>query len=622
MLHFKNNIIEKSVPLNRHQRQLQRQRQVQRQGKARRKNNAKKSAKRRHRHRHRGKNRMSHNTQPHSPIGRVVRAANAARRRTLRRPSSDTFTLDALHKRLHRRDATSPTTTTAAAATAAATAATATTSAGSTSAPQSHATSPPGNQNARTSPSSSTSRSQTDSQSPAGKERQRSNNGRARYHARRPGIPTTTTVESAPHNPHQHQHQYELINARAHAHTRPPRPPPHTTGTVHASSPVLTRLPSRRRNDLRETLLHFPEHDATTVANLLTHFNGDVTLVYQRLTEARAQQRRADTTTSPLPPPPLPQLPPPPALPQSPRPRARHYLADASSRGGGSSAATARPSLSPSPSLSPRGALGVDGRPVVGVKRSRNMTREAATTLHTAHLSSGQQVDGALYGDGAMPRDRRSVSMQSSDAHVHVGAAATAALPVMTLAPAYVVPEMVYGPGGYDKGSEEQAMALGVTQRGRGEEQEMGSDDKRVVGLLRRVQDLERRLREHEKHSRKLQDAHHKRTEGHERDMTAVKQTHDSLMHDLDDNQRRVMKTEQYLDSMRCEMVLAVGRRRWKFISIAKAGLNNGLYYLLAYLVPVLAFVVRLLRDVVVQVRSRRRVQQARIRRRDDGASR
>lgn len=129
--------------------------------------------------------------------------------------------------------------------------------------------------------------------------------------------------------------------------------------------------------------------------------------------------------------------------------------------------------------------------------------------------------------------------------------------------------------------------------------------ERQVNELLVRIQQLEGRLETHEGDTLKNRKDIRRRMDSAEHKMEAVDQMHEALNAELDENQLRVGKTEQYLDAMRRDLLFVVGNRRWRFVRYARAGVHNVLYYFLAYLVPVLAFFIRLIRDVVVRVRRR-----------------
>lgn len=125
----------------------------------------------------------------------------------------------------------------------------------------------------------------------------------------------------------------------------------------------------------------------------------------------------------------------------------------------------------------------------------------------------------------------------------------------------------------------------------------------RVQALQKIVSKLEQRLAEVEDGNRRTRQRISCRLDAAMRDMSTIEKRHEGLCNEVDDNIIRVGKTEQYLDAMRRDLLLIVGQRQWAVWRIVRTAINNVLYYFLAYLVPILAFVVRLIRDVVVSIR-------------------
>lgn len=127
----------------------------------------------------------------------------------------------------------------------------------------------------------------------------------------------------------------------------------------------------------------------------------------------------------------------------------------------------------------------------------------------------------------------------------------------------------------------------------------------RVRALEKTVSKLEVHLTELEEGNRRMRHQISCRLDVAMRDLSTIDKRHEGLSVEVEDNLMRVGKTEQYLDAMRRDLLLIVGQRQWAVLRIVRAGVHNILYYFLAYLVPILAFVVRLIRDVVLGVRRR-----------------
>lgn len=123
--------------------------------------------------------------------------------------------------------------------------------------------------------------------------------------------------------------------------------------------------------------------------------------------------------------------------------------------------------------------------------------------------------------------------------------------------------------------------------------------------LLARIQELEAAFREFERETTAARKELGQRLEMSQLERRALEQRHEALGHELDENHKRGVKTEQYLDAMRRDLGKAIGSQQSKLTYIVKSTMNNGLYYILAYLVPVFAFLVRGFRDLFGAVRQR-----------------
>ena len=124
-----------------------------------------------------------------------------------------------------------------------------------------------------------------------------------------------------------------------------------------------------------------------------------------------------------------------------------------------------------------------------------------------------------------------------------------------------------------------------------------GDTPNTVYMLLRRVNELEARLADHERGTDSTRREIRRRMEASEVELRAAEVRHEELSHELEENYNRFVRTEQYLDTMRRDVVQAVGRQRWRVMSVARSAMNNVLYYFIAYfvayLVPMFMFLFR-----------------------------
>ena len=132
-----------------------------------------------------------------------------------------------------------------------------------------------------------------------------------------------------------------------------------------------------------------------------------------------------------------------------------------------------------------------------------------------------------------------------------------------------------------------------------------------VNGLVRRLTQLEDEYGKFERECLDVRAELQREFERLKMKLNSVEKMRDNLANELDENQRRVSKVEQYLDIMRRDVVLAISRSENTFVVIARTGMNNLLYYVLAYLVPVFAFIIRMFRDLVIWVRKKSRENEA-----------
>lgn len=121
--------------------------------------------------------------------------------------------------------------------------------------------------------------------------------------------------------------------------------------------------------------------------------------------------------------------------------------------------------------------------------------------------------------------------------------------------------------------------------------------------LLRRIRKLETRLQTHVQTARMTHAALCEQLATCECNTRAIDRLYETARQDLEENQKRVGKTEQYLDAMRRDLAFATLRKRGAVMTVARAVVHNMLYYCLAYLVPVLAGGARLIRGTALTFR-------------------
>lgn len=142
-----------------------------------------------------------------------------------------------------------------------------------------------------------------------------------------------------------------------------------------------------------------------------------------------------------------------------------------------------------------------------------------------------------------------------------------------------------------------------IARRAIRESMNSGDAPHAVRVLLKRVEELEERLREHQRDSEATRKEVRRRLDAGEQELSTICTTHDSLGLELDENYRRLLRTEQDLDTTRRHVMIAVERQRWKVISYGRAAMNNMLYYMIAYffayLWPMVMSLVRGVRYVV-----------------------
>lgn len=132
-------------------------------------------------------------------------------------------------------------------------------------------------------------------------------------------------------------------------------------------------------------------------------------------------------------------------------------------------------------------------------------------------------------------------------------------------------------------------------------------DSEAIRVLLARITKLETAFREYERESTATRKELQHRLEMSKLERRALEQRHKALGHELDENHKRGVKTEQYLDAMRRDLGKAIRNQQSKLTFIARSTVNNALYYFLAYLVPILAFLLRGIRDLFGAARRRTR---------------
>lgn len=581
---------------------------------------------------------MSQQSQPTpSPIGRVVRAA---RRRRLRVASADTFTFDALQRRLIRRE---------------------------------------NNCTANGNDSGNSNDNEGRRQSPRRKIRVRQNLlSQSSDTSGRPPRAPPPPPPPPPSSPLPTPRQRPLTSPRsvtnshysAKSSSALPEQSAHISTQSHSqlsdrneceleeeptSAHAAARL-TRRRSDTRQTLLSFPEHDAATVSTLLAHFRGDRARVIATLREARRQagiNPKSDAKTVALAADHIAEnlalaknkvksfdfssngeggantnidveeddeeeyddandgsehikdehqelsaalsgseapLYEPSAASATIRPRPRRFSTDA--RASFWDRSTRKSPTSPNSSSA-------SVTRITGAKRPRMPHNSPSVILPSLSPSVGSSnVKPSSYER----TDRTSVTSSSEswrgDARGEVSSRSTAT--TTTSAAGFGTPED-------DVSTRDGRDSTSFHTNPGAESMDYYEENSTVKHLLLRVAELEQRLKKYDTDALRAREHVRHRMDSAERKMSALDSKHDALGAELDENQRRVVKTEQYLDSMRRDMVLAVGRRRSRFIRAIRVAAHNVLYYLLAYLVPVFAFIVCVVRDVIVNLRSRRR---------------
>lgn len=423
--------------------------------------------------------------------------------------------------------------------------------------------------------------------------------------------------------------------------------------------PQLPRLNSRRRDELRQMLLSFPEHDATTVSKLLSHFKGDHDRVHAKLAQARAaqQQQQSDpqrqqkknakqsteTSVRKLQPPP-----PPPPTPEAARFRERRSPQHENKVSGDFSKFEFL-----TPSAPQAWGTEPDGPRSVGIKRRRASSRDEdsigadlfdGTAFQFGATQMTQDFPKSPYfGDkdnksDLVPESRTKLRSQIRRARITGEGLRTGQTSDFHLENNRLIFELglpneqprgvgdVFGDSSGDdlqkselthesdttttasyssKSERSNSASSSVVVR-----EDKSSTDaeawKQVYVFEKLVAELEHRVVELEDGNRRTRQQVYKRVDAAMREMSTIEKRHDGLTIEVEDNLIRVGKTEQYLDAMRRDLLLIVGERQWAVWRFVRAGVNNSLYYLLAYLVPVLAFVVRIIRDVVLGIRRRR----------------
>ncbi|CDF40603.1 unnamed protein product [Chondrus crispus] len=129
-------------------------------------------------------------------------------------------------------------------------------------------------------------------------------------------------------------------------------------------------------------------------------------------------------------------------------------------------------------------------------------------------------------------------------------------------------------------------------------EDERMPESEAVRILVARIRELEASFREFERETVAARKELIQRLEMSGLERRGLEQRHEALSRELDENHKRGVITEQYLDAMRRDLGKAIGNQQSKITFIVRSTLNNMLYYVLAYLVPVVAFLIRGLRDM------------------------
>lgn len=433
--------------------------------------------------------------------------------------------------------------------------------------------------------------------------------------------------------------------------------------------PNLPRLNSRRRSETREMLLSFPEHDAVTVHKLIAHFKGDHKRVHEMLAKEREQhqrQQQQQQNDQPdrnrgqmnqeqhrknsnvdqqqvLKPP----LPPPLRLPPS---RDWGHRKNERSRSVYSEDQNVRKLSNTKPK---NGSVFAASSPkqsqLTGTKRRRGDSRDESSGKVTGPFG---QIQSPITNFFSGPECTNDQTHGKSKSRLHLRSRFRRARAGKfqghcdtdgdgehdrnspELPPCGVVlpkPENRDGFGdssqddinkcdqSHESDTSTSSNTVATTETtcsvltNTNLDDSKSQEDKpqieawgRVRTLQRTVSKLEKRLAELEGDNRRTRQQISCRLDAAMRDMSTIEKRHDGLCTEVDDNIIRVGKTEQYLDAMRRDLLLIVGQRQWAVWRIVRTAVNNVLYYFLAYLVPILAFVVRLIRDVVVSIRRRR----------------
>lgn len=408
--------------------------------------------------------------------------------------------------------------------------------------------------------------------------------------------------------------------------------------------------PHRRRDDLRQTiLLSFPEYDSSTVAALLKRYHGDCARVFAKLHEFRSdrsatpasaststttkQNKTHDSNPSQGKSTTL----------RSPRWH-RHSQQDASPRPGVANI-NQNPSIS-SPTLNRNTTISSSPRPessqpipiaqpsasnpaLYQTASSSSLAAETSISSDTSSASSTATLQSApsvqnftVETDTISPkrsgkRRRSSLTAGKNSASVYA-----ASLPSLGSAPDTKSGGSVASEtqGTYS----ESAAEIKVRERVAVEREQVlnarrsvSSRPPRVVSqndlrlqncstfreLQATVERLEQTLQQFEAESlARRRELMHK-IEVSESERTALEQQREALMYELEESQKKQLKTEQYLDIMRTDLQQAINQNQSRFFVILRAGLHNFLYYILAYLVPILAFLIRCVRDGVIVLR-------------------
>lgn len=420
--------------------------------------------------------------------------------------------------------------------------------------------------------------------------------------------------------------------------------------------PNLPRLNSRRRSETREMLLSFPEHDAATVHKLIAHFKGDHKRVRDMLTKAREQHQqqpkgnqegkktehrnygKVDHQQTPS---------------HKSQRRVSSHRKDEHSRTTHSEVSDTSMHSHPKPQNGFVFSPGSRKQPqIIGVKRRRGDSRDESNGKLAGSDTRFQGIgqvqspfpnlfpvqEPAINRTNGKSKSRLHIRSRLRRARVgkfHCNADTEGDVeqdPNLTTVPPSVVASPKSGNcEGFGDSSHDDANkcdrshesdtstssnTVVTTETVCSGPASTQADDKtvhdqrsrieaweQVQALHKIVLKLEQRLVEVEDGNRRTRQRISCRLDAAMRDMSTIEKRHEGLCNEVDDNIIRVGKTEQYLDAMRRDLLLIVGQRQWAVWRIVRTAINNVLYYFLAYLVPILAFVVRLIRDVVVSIR-------------------